>query len=73
MTNLYALILVVYVQGASSLDPYIARFDVVNTPQISLEACNTSGQLLIGPIAAETDSNVKYTWQDFKCVSLENK
>lgn len=73
MTNLYALILVVYVQGASSLDPYIARFDVVNTPQVSLEACNNSGQLLIGPIMAETDITVKYTWQDFKCVSLENK
>lgn len=71
MTSLYALILVVYVQGASSLDPYIARFDVVNTPQVSLEACNNSGQLLIGAIASETD--VQYTWQDFKCVSLENK
>lgn len=73
MTSLYALILVVYVQGASSLDPYIARFDVVNTPQVNLEACNISGQLLIGAIAAETDSVTQYTWQDFKCVSLENK
>lgn len=73
MTSLYALILVVYVQGASSLDPYIARFDVVVYPQVSLEACNNSGQLLVGAIVAETDSNVKYTWQDFKCVSLENK
>lgn len=73
MTSLYALILVVYVQGASSLDPSIARFDVVNTPQVSLEACNNSGQLLIGPIMAETNSVTQYTWQDFKCVSLENK
>lgn len=73
MTSFYALILIVYMQPASSLDTYITRFDVVNTPQISLEACNQSGQSLVGPIAAETDSNVKYTWQDFKCVSLENK
>lgn len=73
MTSLYALILVVYVQGASSLDTYITRFDVVNTPQVSLEACNNSGQLLIGPIMAETNSVTQYTWQDFKCVSLENK
>lgn len=73
MISLYALILIVYVQGASSLDPYIARFDVVNTPQVNLEACNISGQLLIGPIMAETNSVTQYTWQDFKCVSLENK
>lgn len=73
MTSLYALILVVYVQEDSSLDPYVARFDVVNTPQVSLEACNNSGQLLIGPIMAETNSTTQYTWQDFKCVSLENK
>lgn len=73
MSPLYALVLIIYMQPASSLDVMVARFDVVNTPQISLEACNQSGQLLVGPIAAETDSNVKYTWQDFKCVSLENK
>lgn len=73
MTSLYALILIVYMQPAPSLDARVARFDVVNAPQVSLEACNQSGQSLVGPIAAETDSNVKYTWQDFKCVSLENK
>ena len=71
MTSLYALVLIIYMQPAYSLDVRVTRIDIVGTPQVGLEACNNSGQLLIGPIMAETNSVTQYTWQDFKCVSLE--
>lgn len=67
---MWALILIVYVQSAQSLDVNLLRYDIVNEPKFSQQICDDAGQLLRGPVLSETDPNTKYVWQDYKCVDM---
>lgn len=66
---IYALILIIYTQGAQSLDTVVSRIDAA--PYVSAKACDDAGQLLSGALEAETDPARQYAWQDYKCVKLE--
>lgn len=68
---IWALIFVVYTQGAQSLAPHIDRLEISPQRLESAQACDDAGQLLRGPLLDETDPARQYAWQDFQCVKLE--
>jgi len=68
---IWALILVIYTQGGQSLTPRIDRLEISPQRLESAQACDTAGQLLLGPLLAETDPARQYAWQDYQCVKLE--
>lgn len=68
---MYALILIIYLQGAQQLTPHIDRLGILPQRLESEQACETKGQLLRGPLPAETDPARQYAWQDYQCVKLE--
>lgn len=67
----WALILIIYVQGAQALTPHIDRLEISPQRLESAKACDDAGQLLRGPLVAETDPARQYAWQDYQCVKLE--
>ena len=67
----WALILVIYTQSAQSLAPHIDRLEISLQRMESAQACDDAGQLLRGPLMAETDPARQYAWQDYQCVKLE--
>ena len=68
---IWALIFVVYTQGAQSLTPHIDRLEISPQRMESAQACDAAGQLLRGPLMEETDPVRQYAWQDYQCVKLE--
>lgn len=68
---MYALILIIYIQGAQMLLPQVDRLEISPQRLESAQACDDAGQLLRGPLAAETDPARQYAWQDYKCVLLK--
>jgi len=68
---IWALVLFVYVQGAQTLDPQLSRLDISPRPELTAKACDDAGQLLRGPLLAETDPARQYVWQDYQCIKLE--
>lgn len=68
---MYALILIVFIQSSSSLTPQLSRLDISSRPELTARACDDAGQLLRGPLLAETDLARQYAWQDYQCVKLE--
>ena len=68
---MYALILNVFIQSSNSLAPQQERIDVAPKAMESFRACDDAGQLLRGPLMAETDPARQYAWQDYQCVKLE--
>lgn len=68
---IWALIFVIYTQGAQSLMPRIERLEISPQRMESAQACDDAGQLLRGPLMAETDPVRQYAWQDYQCVKLE--
>jgi hypothetical protein len=68
---MYALIFLVFVQGAQSLTPVLTRFELepgaLGQPFKTLDACRKAGSLLVGPVFQETDPAVQYVWRDFVC------
>ncbi len=68
---IWALIFVIYTQSALSLAPHIDRLEISPQRMESAQACDTAGQLLRGPLMAETDPVRQYAWQDYQCVELE--
>lgn len=68
---MYALILIVFIQSANSLTQQQERIDAAPKAMPSLQACDTAGQLLRGPLLAETDPVRQYAWQDYQCVQLK--
>lgn len=67
---MYALILVIYIQGAQQLTPYVDRLEIAPQRLESAQACDYAGQLLRGALDAETDPARQYAWQDYQCVKL---
>jgi len=67
----WALIFVIYLQGAQQLTPHIDRLAISPQRLESAQACDTMGQLLRGPLLAETDPARQYAWQDYQCVQLK--
>lgn len=67
----WALVLFVYVQGAQAIDPQLLRLDISPRPELTAKACEAAGQLLRGPLLAETDPARQYAWQDYQCVQLK--
>lgn len=67
---MWALVLMIYLQSAQSLDVSLLRYDIVNEPKFSQEICEDAGQILRGPLLSETDPSFQYVWQDFKCVDM---
>ena len=61
----------IYTQSALSLTPHIDRLEISPHRLESAQACDDAGQLLRGPLLAETDPARQYAWQDYKCVKLE--
>lgn len=68
---IWALILVIYTQGAHSLTPRIERLEISPQRMESAQACDDAGQMLRGPLLAETDPARQYAWQDYQCVLLK--
>lgn len=68
---IWALIFVIYTQGVQSLTPRIERLEISPQRMESAQACDTAGQLLRGPLMAETDPALQYAWQDYQCVQLK--
>lgn len=68
---MYALILIIYIQSAVSLTPHIDRLEISPQRMESAQACDDAGQLLRGPLMAETDHARQYAWQDYQCVQLK--
>lgn len=68
---MYALILIIYIQSALSLTPRIDRLEISPQRMESAQACDGFGQMLSGPLIAETDPARQYAWQDYQCVQLE--
>lgn len=68
---IWALILVIHVQGAQSTMPQIERLGISPQRLESFEACETKGKLLSGYLADETDPARQYAWQDYQCVLLK--
>lgn len=68
---MYALILIIYIQSAVSLTPRIDRLEISPQRIESAQACDDTGQLLRGPLMAETDPALQYAWQDYQCVQLK--
>ena len=68
---MYALILIIYIQGAQSLTPQVARFEISPRLGLTAKSCKDAGQLLRGPLLAETDPARQYAWQDYQCVQLK--
>lgn len=67
----WALILIIYIQGAQSLMPQVDRLEILPQRLESLQACDDAGQLLRGAIAAETDPARQYAWRGHQCVELK--
>jgi hypothetical protein len=67
----WALIFVIYTQSAQSLAPHIDRLEISPQRMESAQACDAAGQLLRGPLLAETDPARQYSWQDYQCVLLK--
>lgn len=67
---MWALILIIYMQSAQSLDQSFLRYGIVSEQKYSEQICNDEGKLLIGPILAETDPSVQFVWQGYKCVDM---
>lgn len=67
----WALIFFIYTQGAQQLTPQIDRLGILPQRMESEQACETKGQLLRGPLLAETDPARQYAWQDCQCVQLK--
>lgn len=68
---IWALIFVIYTQSAQSLTPRIERLEISPQRLGSTQACDDAGQLLRGPLLAETDPARQYAWQDYQCVLLK--
>lgn len=68
---IWALIFVIYTQGAQSLTPHIDRLEILPQRLESEEACETLGKLLSGPLLDETDPNRQYAWQGYQCTVIE--
>ena len=68
---IWALIFVIYTQGAQSLMPQIDRLEISPQRLESEKACETLGKLLSGPLLGETDPARQYAWQDYQCVQLK--
>lgn len=68
---IWALIFVIYTQSALSLTPQIDRLEISPQHLESAKACDDAGQLLRGPLLAETDPARQYAWQDCQCVQLK--
>lgn len=68
---IWALIFVIYTQGAVSLTPHIDRLAISPQRLESEQSCETAGQKLRGPLMAETDPARQYAWQDYQCVQLK--
>ena len=68
---IWALIFVIYTQGAQSSTPSIERLEISPQRMESAQACDDAGQLLSGPLMAETYPMQQYAWQDYQCVQLK--
>jgi hypothetical protein len=68
---MYALILIVFIQSSSGLTARQERIDAAPKATESFRACDDAGQMLRGPLMAETDPARQYAWQDYQCVKLE--
>lgn len=68
---MYALIFIIYAQGAQSLTPHIDRLEISPQRLESAQACDDAGQLLLGPLMAETDPARRYAWRGHQCVELK--
>lgn len=73
MTSLYALVFIVYVQSYQAAFPIINRLEISSQYKTSEEQCEEDGKLFVGVLLNETKPDQQFAWQDFKCVSLENK
>lgn len=67
----WALIFVIYIQGAQSLTPHVDRLEIAPQRLESAQACETAGKLLSGPLLAETDPARQYAWRGYQCVGLK--
>ncbi len=66
---MYALILLVWAQGALSVTPRLVRYDIEPVPFASEQACKAAAGLALGPIMAETNAQ-QYAWRDAACVAV---
>lgn len=68
---MYAMIRIICIQSAFMLTPQVDRLEISPQRLESAQACDDAGQLLRGPLLAETDPARQYAWQDYQCVKLE--
>lgn len=67
---MFALILLVWLQGAQSLTPVLVRVEIQSAPFTSITECHTIGLPLTGPVLEETDPAKQYVWRDMVCVPV---
>ncbi len=66
---MFALILMVWAQGAQSIEPRLIRYDIAPAPFASEQACKVAAELTLGPIIVETNAQ-QYVWRDAACVAV---